>query len=95
MPPPPHSRDRRRLRRLGRKAHQTITSDAFLDALEELRGDAGARRRIKADAKGYLRGKGVDIDNELEVEFSENSPWVCCVSYYYGHYRVTRCYTLY
>ncbi len=80
-------KDRGRLKRLERAVHDIMGSDAFLEALEEARTDGRALAELKANPKAHLGRKGIGIPEEVEVEFSEESPWCVYLCYYWWWYR--------
>ena len=84
--------DRGRLRRLGRGVSDITTSDEFVDAVEAARSDAAQLGQLRADPAAYFRGKGVNIPNEVEVDFTEDASWLGCFYYYYWYYRIQYCY---
>ena len=90
--PERRSKDRSRLRGIGLDLNATVLGDAFNDAMEDARKTKATRDQLKVDPKAYLLGKGVNLPNEVEVEFTEGSSWLVCFYYYYWYYRVQYCY---
>ena len=69
------------------------TSDEFVDAVGVARSDAAQLGQLRADAAAYFRGKGVNIPNEVEVDFTEEASWLVC-SYYYWYYSIQYYYSV-
>ena len=92
--PEKRAKDRNRLRGVGVELQATVLGDAFIDALEGARKRKSTRDLLKANPKAYLQGKGVNIPNDVEVEFTEGNSWLVCFYYYYWYwyYRVQYCY---
>ena len=90
--PERNARQRARMRKLGTKVRDVATSSKALDALEEARLDPAKLRKLKANPKAYLQGRGAKIPRDVEVEFTEGSSWLVCFYYYYWFYRVQYCY---
>lgn len=82
------AKDRVRLMRLQKEVHQIGVSDAFLDAIEEVRTDPEAAAELKANPKAHLKGKGVHISDEIEVEFKEESPGCIIFCFYWWWWRI-------
>lgn len=62
-------------KRLNDEISRAIASDATLDALDQSGNDRGA---AKKDPKGYLKAKGLDVPDDVEVKFVEKSnPGYC------------------
>ncbi len=83
-------KDRGRLRKLGQQVHEIMASDAFLDAIVEASTDEKALGELKANPKAHLERKGVKLPAEVDVEFSEESPW--CITFCWGWWIFRVCY---
>ncbi len=81
--PEKNARDRGRAMRLDKEIHNIMGSEAFIDVLEEARADKEALAKFKVNPKAHLKGKGIAISDEVEVEFAEEASWHCCFYYYY------------
>lgn len=85
-------KDRGRLKRLEKQVHDIVESDAFLDAIAEAATDEKALGELKANPKAHLERKGVKkLPDEVEVEFSEESPW--CIRICFGWWFFKVCWT--
>lgn len=95
--PEKDARDRGRQKRLDKQVHDAMGSQRFIDALEEARTDPGALGELKANPKAFLKGKGVGIpdEDEIEIEFTEENSWSVCWCYYWWYYRYCCCYHYY
>ena len=82
------------MRGLADKVNELATTTQFADALEDAQNDQAEFGRLKADPRSYLRGKGVNIPRNVEVDFSDDNSWLVCFYYYYWYYRVQYCYVV-
>ena len=82
--------DRPGFMRLAQKANGLMTSDAFLDAISEAERNDEIRKKIEADPKGFLRGKGVELPDDIDVTIEEGS-WCVCYCWGWWIFRVCAC----
>ena len=61
------------LKKFQQAANRVQSHPKWEEALEELDSQPNARREAKANAKGYFKGKGVPIPDEMDVTFIEGS----------------------
>jgi len=75
---PETPKDRKRFHESMAEVQRSMNSDAALNAIEEASGDAALRAQAKADAKGFLKSRGVNIPDEAELKVIESpNPGVC------------------
>lgn len=63
-----------------RQVHESVMSDAFLDAVDEAESDERVWAAFKANPKAHLQGKGISIPEDVFLEATERSPhcyWWC------------------
>ena len=89
--PERRAKDRSRLRGIGLELNSMVLGDRFNDAMEDVRKRRSTRDQLKANPKAFLQGKGVNIPDEVDVEFTEGSSYLVCF-YYYWYYRIQYCY---
>lgn len=53
-----------------------VGNPKFKEAISDLESNPQARSDAKADAKGYLKKKGLDLPDDAEVEFNEGSIYI-------------------
>ena len=74
-------KDRGRLRRLQKEMSRVMQSDDFTDSLVEARADGKAMAALKANPRAHLKGKGVALPDEVDVEVTEESPWCIVICF--------------
>lgn len=80
-------KDRGRLKRLQRQVRDIMGNDAFVDAIVEAATDGKAMAALKANPRAHLKGKRITVPDELDVEFSEESPWCIGLCYSWWIFR--------
>ena len=74
------------LKKFNQAANRIQNHPKWEESLEELDTQPDARREAKANAKGYFRGKGVPVPDEMDVTFIEGSTiiklcgWGICIT---------------
>jgi hypothetical protein len=74
------------LKKFQQAANRIQNHPKWEEALEELDTTPTARSEAKGNAKGYFKGKGVPVPDEMEVTFREGSTiiqlcgWGVCIT---------------
>jgi hypothetical protein len=74
------------LKKFQQAANRLQNHPKWEETLEELDTTPDARNQAKANAKGYFKGKGLPVPDEMEVTFREGSSiltfcaWGFCIT---------------
>jgi hypothetical protein len=66
--------ERQRFQRYQRTVAHVASHPRLREVVEELEDDPNTFNNAQGNPKGYLRGKGLDVDDEWTVEVSHDSP---------------------
>ena len=80
--PKERRKNRGRLKQKANRLHDLAVDDRLLDALEEARSDNSALAKFRADPQGYIQSKGVNVPDDMEVEFDEENSYRVCLFYW-------------
>lgn len=74
------------LKKFNQAVNRIQSHPKWEEALEELDTKPNARNEAKGNAKGYFKGKGIPIPDEMDVTFTEGSfliklcGWGVCIT---------------
>ena len=83
--------DRERFKRETRAIEQAVTSDAVLDATDAALADEQVNSALKADPKGFLKSKGVNLPDGVSVKVTAKSNPMHCWEVCWGWWIFRTC----